>query len=121
MRDFGVGAGGRGRGVFRCDCHARPHIEMGKARFCAERIVPEIMGMGRLRRFLWWKAALLSCPHSFQAGDARLSRTLGSNVDFFLAPETGLLDFSLVQVIGDARAAAGAAHGSFSFLYINIK
>ena len=120
MRDFGVGAGEGGSGVFRCDCHARPHIEMGKARFCAERIVPEIMGMGRLRRFLWWKRRFFPARIPFKLADDPFPYSW-VECGFFLAPETGLLDFSLVQVIGDARAAAGAAHGSFSSLYINIK
>ena len=39
----------------------------------------------------------------------------------FFGPETGLLDFPLVQVIGDAGAASGAADGSFPFLYVQIK
>jgi hypothetical protein len=93
---------------------------MGKARFCAERIVPEIMGMGRLRRFLWWKRRFFPARIPFKLADDPFPYSW-VECGFFLAPETGLLDFSLVQVIGDARAAAGAAHGSFSFLYINIK
>lgn len=86
---------------------------MGKARFCAERIVPEIMGMGRLRRFGGSGASFLA-RIPFKLADDPFPYSW-VECGFFLAPETGLLDFSLVQVIGDARAAAGAAHGSFSF------
>lgn len=40
---------------------------------------------------------------------------------FFGSPETGLLDISFVQIIGNPGAAAGAPHGAFPLLHVQVK